>query len=99
MSKIINEGFWYSKYEPNLPKPVDSGDWAEKEQFILKLEKLQNTLSPVGYKGWSTCRICNCMNGSEEYSYKNFVWPSGYLHYIRDHNVHPSDKFKKLILG
>jgi hypothetical protein len=99
MIDIIKEGFWYSKREHNLHQPFNGGDWAEKEQFILKVETLQNRLTPVRSKGWSICRICNCMNGSDEYSYKNFVWPSGYLHYIRDHNVHPSEQFKKLILG
>lgn len=57
------------------------------------LHKVEALARERHYKGWSTCCMCGCRNGSSEYSYKNFVWPSGLMHYIVDHNVKPSYQF------
>ena len=40
-------------------------------------------------KGWSTCRICHKMNGTTCLTDGEFVYPEGYSHYIRDHNIMP----------
>lgn len=45
-----------------------------------------------------TCRICDDENGCNEYSIDGFVWPSGYLQYLRDHNVECDKEFKSYLL-
>jgi len=92
-------GFWYSKYEPKLPMPVQQepdSEWVRTnrpEAFARLLERVEKVASCIGYKGSSKCRICGKWNGSREYSYKGWTWPEGYIHYIMDHNVRPPLKF------
>lgn len=45
------------------------------------------------YRGVSVCRICHISNGSREFSCKGFIWPEGFRHYIKKHNVKPSSNF------
>jgi len=51
------------------------------------------------YRGSSTCRLCGRMNGSADFTDYTYVWPEGYLHYVRDHGVRPpqdlADHIKK----
>lgn len=138
--EIINEGFWYSKQQPHLPKPV-AGEPFKEQAVILNLmflfedhlEKLyrehasnyndawrrwhatatrEQKQTRVGepqyeegtaecpvtaYRGSSACRICGKMNGSHEYVFGGYRWPSGYRHYIEEHNVEPSEGFKKML--
>lgn len=51
----------------------------------------------IGYRGSSTCRICGCHNGSKEYVYGGYRWPQGFRHYVEEHNVEPSEGFKKML--
>jgi hypothetical protein len=61
------------------------------------------SVAKIGYKGWSNCRICGRMNGSEEYVFRingvKFRFPSGLMHYYTDHNVKPSPEFKAAIMS
>ena len=103
MTKLKNrEGYWRSKSEPNLPLPV-AGEvaWKGKRRFLEALNKLEASEDThhLAYKGWSTCRICECSNGSSSYSSGNWVWPSGFTHYVITHNVRPSLAFQEFILG
>jgi len=53
-----------------------------------------------GYRGSSTCRCCgHPWNGSHEYNFQGWTWPSGYMHYLRDHNVLPDEGFKQFVLN
>ncbi len=93
------EGFWYSKYEPDLPMPKARDKPASNQQEILdRLSKLETKAHVIAYKGWSTCRICGCGNGTTEFNYKGWVWPSGLRHYIEKHNVRVSPEFKDFLL-
>lgn len=88
------EGFWYSKDEPNLPKPVPNSEpFDEQGEFLSRLAKKEKTASQTQYRGWSTCRLCKKMNGSCEFSSGGWTWPEGYSHYVKVHNVRPSDEF------
>lgn len=51
----------------------------------------------VAYRGFSQCRLCLCANGSREFRYKGWVWPSGFRHCIEAHNVRPSSDFVHFI--
>lgn len=48
-------------------------------------------------RGHSPCRLCGCMNGYAEYTYRGFIWPSGYAHYLRDHRVAIDPEFKNML--
>ena len=45
------------------------------------------------YFGWSTCRICEKNNGGEEYYVGDYKWPSGYSHYVKEHNIEVPENF------
>lgn len=90
------EGFWVSTQEPSLPTPV-SQPWKGQSAWLPKLDKVEKKAAKAAYRGFSTCRLCDKMNGSEELSYKGWVWPSGYRHYIQDHSVRPSLAFEEFI--
>ncbi len=61
----IREGFWRSRTEPDLPMPVpDAWDGPDRRRFAIALQWLQNQLRPRNFRGWSTCRVCQCHNGS-----------------------------------
>ena len=91
-------GYWYSKYEPQYPKPVEGKPFTGQKEFLERLEKIEKRTQKIHYKGWSRCRICNCMNGTTEHVSKSFRWPEGYIHYIRDHNVKPDEDFYNAVM-
>lgn len=94
------EGFWFSKYEPWLPVPAPYKEsWPGKKRFVSRLTKLEEKNEPLTYRGSSTCRLCGCRNGSEEYTVKSWTWPAGLLHYITEHNVRPSLAFEEFVVG
>ena len=98
------EGFWSTGKESDLPQAyaykVSVDTWKGKEEFLNRLDRIQSTYAQVlYYKGISSCRICNCMNGSREYKYEGWQWPEGYSHYIEKHNVRPSLAFEEFITG
>lgn len=93
--KKIRVGFWKSAEEPDLPVPVarEAGDRSFlKRTFLRSLTSVEELATEASYKGVSKCRICGCRNGSTEYSYGKYVWPSGLRHYVEAHDVQlPSD--------
>lgn len=109
MSSTKNiEGYWYSKSHKDLPMPVETKDpdskWiSHKYQFLKRLDKAEELAEVDSFKGSSSCRICGCRNGSKEFRlrYKSVTWkwPSGFRHYLIEHNVKPSKEFIKFIKG
>ena len=100
MVKINREGFWYSKYEPYLPKPVPNlKPWKGQKKFLAALDKAESKARESRFKGSSKCRICGCTNGSADYKLDFWQWPDGLRHYIEKHNVRPSLAFQEFILG
>lgn len=79
---------------------------AEQRKATYAARELENEkeleeliASPVqAYHGSSKCRFCNVLNGSAEYDFKHWVWPTGYLHYITDHDVVPSPEFLEFVM-
>jgi len=96
------EGFWRDR-------PTQLGDrkpWPEPHHWKREANRLRVVAQLMGvqakargsvYKGVSRCRLCGGVNGATEYSYKGWVWPSGLLHYIGEHNVCPSKRFRKFL--
>lgn len=101
-SKPLNrEGFWYSEHSPYLPKPVPREKaWKGKREFLTALAEKESSpdANSTQYRGWSTCRICGCNNGSSDYELDGWLWPVGYSHYVEEHNVRPSLAFQEFIL-
>ena len=67
--------------------PIANSATENQDHLIELLLEKQKHASIQQYLGYSNCRICNAPNGSSEYSADGFVWPSGYVHYLKDHNV------------
>ena len=67
-----------------------------KCDFLIPYEKQSEC-------GVSSCRLCGKNNGMSTYIVPNdgitYVWPSGYMHYLKDHNVIASDGFRQFIEG
>ena len=97
---MIREGFWYWEYEKHLPLPVECAEPFEGQtDFLRALDAVEEAANFLQAKGWSTCRICNCVNGSREYRTSVAQWPEGLRHYIAEHNVEPSKEFRNYIRG
>lgn len=104
MSTSTHIGFWASSsddLESNYPWPQERPLPISKDtqHFLNCLDRVESTASYLTYKGLSWCRICECDNGCQEYESGQFVWPSGYSHYIREHNVEVPKDFVDYIVN
>ena len=100
--------YWYGTDEESkkYPMPVENS-WNDtperKEEFLKKLRALLSKSSAIHYKGFSTCRLCGKVNGSQEFEVRTelmtFYIPEGYLHYLTDHNVQPDEDLYGILLG
>jgi hypothetical protein len=104
------EGYWFSDSRFNNIYPIPIiGDESIDPIFIEKIDKYMDEYEDYRdicfkYLGSSCCRICDkCHNGSNEYKIiyedKVIFFPSGLIHYYRDHNVKPSIEFYNAIMG
>ena len=95
----MKEGFWKSRFEPDLPMPIANDlPWDGQETFLKAFWKKERGASVLQAKGFSLCRVCRCINGSEEYHRDDWEWPSGLRHYVEEHNVKPSEEFIAWVL-
>ena len=100
--RINREGFWGSGRGSLLPMPQASETkWKGRALFLKRLHILQESgdTRAAHYKGWSTCRICGCNNGSVEFTREGWRWPAGFIHYVEEHNVRPSLAFQEFVIG
>ena len=91
-------GFWFGHGKENnkfpTPRASTYRGWSEgKRQYLTRLAKVEEKASTSRFKGSSTCRICGKRNGSSTFYYKGWCWPSGFSHYIEEHNIKPSEDF------
>ena len=104
-SRHRREGFWYEGKGSTLPKPVGSEKkWKGRRLFLESLTEIERSISELDgtrnrYKGWSDCRICKRKNGSSDFKLEGWTWPSGFFHYVKEHNVRPSLAFQEFIIG
>jgi hypothetical protein len=87
------EGFWGSDHQP---EPLETG-WEGRDRFLVALGVLEAHAERIRYRGWSNCRVCGRSNGSDTFHAKGWQWPSGFVHYVRDHNVKPSADFIAMV--
>jgi len=86
-------GYWRNVFSaPDLPIPI--ADSATPEEVRIMLERLDLLIRRASVRehgGNSICRICNCENGSSDYTvvlhHKKIVFPYGLRHYIEHHGV------------
>lgn len=58
-----------------------------KELKAIVIEYLNSFERINNLKGYSFCRVCDCRNGTAEQSDGDYLWPEGYTHYIKGHDV------------
>lgn len=98
---VSTEGFWRHADDRNsdLPFPEAGEQWNGQQEFLARLEEVEARARNLSYRGWSNCRLCGQANGSQTYDHAGWQWPSGYAHYLRDHNVRPSAEFAAFIMA
>jgi hypothetical protein len=94
------EGYW-TKTKDNKYLPIISDNpWIDKSEWLQKAYIVNSNTPMVAYRGLSFSRLDGSVVGNEEYqdTTNNICWPQGYIeHYIRDHNVMPTEKFYNYI--
>ena len=107
------EGFWRKSadgsydmhnFSPSCfypyPEPQENNIGVE---FTTKLQQLEDSIEreEKGFyyyiKRTTKCCLCKKILGSKVYEYKSFEWPQSYMHYLVEHNVHPSAEFKTFV--
>lgn len=95
------EGYWRAslKEKSTLPFPiVYKPAGYDKKAFLEKLEKVQSRADTAQSKGRSPSRWDGTANGSMDYKYRGWIWPSGLMTYFKG-GVPPSQAFYELIMG
>jgi hypothetical protein len=99
LATLRRVGFWKSDREPSLPDPrvlVDEAwDATERERVISYLES--SLYVPVFQCGPSWCRFgCSPKPrdiGTQDLTDGTWIFPEGFVHYIRSHGVKPPTEF------
>lgn len=95
-------GYWAGGYpaDPNLPRVEDFQDasWEEGEQEAVVAHLVKGEVHR-SYRGFSPCRICRKPNGSQDMTDGRWVWPSGFAHYVTEHQVKPPQDFISHVLA
>jgi len=103
---VIYEGYFKGPSESEKHYPLARArttKWLGRREFMDALTKVQNSkkVEIEAFRGHSKCRICGAKNGHEEFVLKigkiEWRWPSGFLHYVEEHNVRPGLAFQMLI--
>lgn len=76
--------------------------WSDKDNFINKLKNLENKIKKNKFhkfKNINNCFLCNKFDNKEDgyYLLDNIIWKSSLIHYIKYHNIKPTNKFIKFI--
>ncbi len=82
-------GYWRSDCEPHWPdsRSFVDASWDESERDVVAGYLETGGFVPWGQCGFSECRFCGALNGSEERCDGVYIWPEGLPHYIREHNL------------
>ena len=109
MSRVLI-GFWRWLFDTETdvdkyPYPIKDSNSLTKEEtelFLEKMEEIEEKSKIEYYLGYSQCRICLQENGSRQFYYtkrdKTWIFPEGYSHYIKVHNVKIDDDFYKIVM-
>jgi hypothetical protein len=96
--RLKRVGFWWSDDEPEFPHPSEyvdeSWDPLERDRAIIYLEQCYY-LTRIAC-GYSWCRFgceLSAEMGHGEYTDHVWLFPEGFLHYVRHHAVKPPHEF------
>jgi hypothetical protein len=95
------DGYWRASYneDSELPWPGPEQEWTGRATFLIALDRAEAEAERIVYRGKSSCRLCGGANGHVAFRLLEWEWPSGYRHYILDHDVRPSADFEWFILN
>jgi hypothetical protein len=86
-------GYWAGPYAPDWPQATDFVDehWDKFERDVVASYLDQGLALPWSWRprGYSSCRFCGQLNGSNEKTDGFYLWPEGLAHYVRRHSVRP----------
>lgn len=81
------------------PEAFVDPSWNPVERLAVA-SYLEGASSVASYRGFSSCRICGKVPlGSQDLGDRKYTWPSGFSHYIREHNVKPPQEFIDHVLA
>lgn len=83
-------GYWTGERAEGRPSPgrfVDAMWDADEREMVA--DYLDRGFVTRACMGLSPCRLCERPNGALELSDGVYVWPEGFSHYVRDHDVRP----------
>lgn len=87
--------------DESYPVPVEGEPWSDKQQFLDKLKKVEKFLqknTKIKKDRPTDCLLCNKKNiSSGFYNIDDLIWEESLKHYIKKHNIQPSDEFKDVI--
>lgn len=99
-------GYWRGKDQRSMelvfPMPIaDSGIDRDIDRHKT-LADIEQYATVIGFRGFSRCRICGCVNGSQEYIFQPlsngavYRWPKGLMHYFNAHKIAVPDELHEL---
>lgn len=95
------EGYFFhpqfAQTSPRVETMIDTA-WDSSERALV-VQYLDTGEVGARFRGSSQCRVCNCRNGSTELHDGTYRWPQGFAHYVRDHDVKPSEAFVAHVLA
>jgi hypothetical protein len=104
------ESFWRNNKTDNTrdtngnifpwPKHVDK-QWNNQNTFLEKLKQIEEYLSSINRfskENIRECLLCDQKHVSDTtFNLNNIIWNNGLSHYIKMHNIKPSDEFMDII--
>eukprot|EP00325_Prymnesiales_sp_UTEX-LB-985_P002625 CAMPEP_0174698488 /NCGR_PEP_ID=MMETSP1094-20130205/4078_1 /TAXON_ID=156173 /ORGANISM="Chrysochromulina brevifilum, Strain UTEX LB 985" /LENGTH=260 /DNA_ID=CAMNT_0015895677 /DNA_START=39 /DNA_END=821 /DNA_ORIENTATION=+ len=98
---------WAAALGFGLPFPTACTSWTldvPKADYLSALKLICGELHRKQYMGFSPCRLCdNKFNGGDEFhgviNGVEVTIPSGYFHYVAEHNVHPLRSELQLVMS
>lgn len=110
MHKLTDQkkiGYWrYTKDSTDTRPWPEENSWKDSEenkllviQFLNQCNNPTNkSVGQISYKGFSSCRICNKINGTLDIFDEKYCWPNGLVHYVKIHNVDLPKEFVDYII-
>jgi hypothetical protein len=87
---LVRIGYWLGPYDPGYPDVHEFVDptWDARERTAVAEWLRAGESNPFIHQlGFSTCRFCGAVNGSDELTDGVYLWPEGLGHYVEKHEV------------
>lgn len=85
------------------PFPKQQSKDKQDFEFIIKLKSILPDCKVIAFNGESPCRLANKTIGNKEYSFIyngiTYRFPEGYIVYLQEFNIQPSQEFKDAVNG